>query len=62
MSIKIDDEKERLIKTLKGYIQNDEKSGVRISVSNIYGQDVYGFGAQILLKWLECHQEEVSEL
>ena len=53
MGTKIDDEKERLIKTLKEYIQNDEKSGVRITISNIYGQSVYGFDAEWLLKWLE---------
>ncbi len=53
MSIKIDEEKERLIKTLKEYLLNDKKSGVRISISNIYGQSVYGIDADILLKWLE---------
>jgi len=54
-----DNEKERLIKTLKGYLENDEKSGVRISISNIYGQTVYGYDASKLLRWLECPQKEI---
>ncbi len=59
MGIKIDDEKERLIKTLKGFLQNDTKSSVRISISNIYGQTVYGYDASKLLMWLECSQRGI---
>ena len=54
------EQKENLKKLIKSFLKNDPKSGVRISVSSMYGSQTVGYDAELFLKILnkECNKSE----